>query len=98
MAKRNNDSLAIKDLLKQVIKENNLAKGIQKIEVEKAWEAVMGNGVVHYTNTVKFNNGVLIVQLNSSALREELSYGLDKIIKMLNEELNEELIKKLRLI
>jgi len=98
MAKRNSDSLAIKDLLKQVIKENNLTKGIQRIEVEEAWANVMGNGVVHYTNAIKFNKGLLIVELTSSALREELSYGIDKIIKMLNEELKESLIKKLRLI
>ncbi|MDX1784359.1 MAG: DciA family protein, partial [Aequorivita vladivostokensis] len=36
----------------------------------------------------------LYVQLSSSVLREELSYGKEKIVKLLNEELGKELIKK----
>jgi hypothetical protein len=35
------------------------------------------------------------VQLSSSVLREELSYGKEKIINMLNEELGKTIIKKL---
>jgi hypothetical protein len=35
------------------------------------------------------------VQLSSSVLREELSYGKEKIIKMLNEELGKDIVKKL---
>jgi hypothetical protein len=38
------------------------------------------------------------VNLKSSVLREELSYGKEKIITMINEELGEELVKKLMLV
>jgi len=58
----------------------------------------MGAGVANYTDEVKIQNGTLIVRLSSSALREELSYGKDKIIKMINEELGEQLVKKLMLV
>jgi len=33
--------------------------------------------------------------LSSSVLREELSYGKEKIIRNLNEEMNQELVRKL---
>jgi hypothetical protein len=36
----------------------------------------------------------LYVALSSSVLREELAYGKDKIIAMINEELGKEVIKK----
>jgi len=37
---------------------------------------------------------ILYVQLSSSVLREELSYGREKIIRLLNEELGKNLIDK----
>ena len=98
MAKRENDSFSIEDLMKHFIKENNLSKGMQKIKVEETWTKMMGQGVASHTTSVRLQNKTLIIQLNSSVLREELSYGKEKIIKMINEELGEEVIGKLMLI
>ncbi|MFC4269450.1 DUF721 domain-containing protein [Polaribacter marinivivus] len=98
MAKRENESYSIQDLMKSFIKENNLSKGMQKLKVEEAWNALMGKGVVNYTTSVRLQNKTLVVQLSSSVLREELSYGKEKIIKMLNEELGEQVISKLMLV
>lgn len=98
MSKRENESNVIKDLMQSFIKENNLSKGFQKIEIAEAWAKLMGAGVVTYTTSVGLQNKTLIVRLSSSALREELSYGKDKIIQMLNEEMGAELIKKILLV
>jgi len=98
MAKRENEANSIQDLMQSFIKENNLTKGMQKMKVEESWSKLMGQGVANYTNSVKLQNKTLIVQLSSSVLREELSYGKEKIIKMMNEELGQELITKLMLV
>jgi hypothetical protein len=95
MAKRFNEFQSISDLMKDVIKENKLTKGINQISVEEAWAKLMGNGVVSYTSKVELTGKTLVVKLKSSVLREELSYGKEKIIKMMNEELGEELIAKI---
>ena len=98
MSKREKESFSVKDLMKSFIKENNLSKGMQKLKAEEAWVKLMGQGVASYTDSVQLQNKTLVVRLNSSALREELSYGKEKIIKMLNEELGEEVISKLMLV
>lgn len=98
MAKRENESFSIEDLMKTFIKENNLSKGMQKIKVEETWYKMLGSGVQSHTTSVKLQNKTLVVQLNSSVLREELSYGKEKIVKMINEELGEEVITKLLLV
>ena len=98
MAKRESDSLSMKDLLGSYIKEGNLHKGFQKIHIDEAWGKMMGPGVESYTREVKLQNGTLIVSLTSSALRDQLSYGKDKIITMINEEMGETLVKKLMLV
>ncbi len=95
MAKRQNDFFSIEDLMKDVIKENKLSKGMLRLNVKDAWAKIMGAGVVTYTEDVSLNGKTLVVQLKSSVLREELSYGKKKIIKMMNEELGEPLISKI---
>jgi len=97
MAKRQNEFHSIQDLMKDVIKENKLTKGMHQLSVTEAWAKLMGQGVVSYTNKIELQRTTLIVGLKSSVLREELSYGKEKIIKMMNEELGETLISKLLL-
>ncbi|AQS93328.1 MULTISPECIES: DUF721 domain-containing protein [Polaribacter] len=98
MSKRENDSFSIEDLMQLFIKENNLTKGMQKIKIEESWTKMMGPGVANHTTSVKLQNKTLVVQLTSSVLREELSYGKDKIAKMLNEEIGEDVISKVMLV
>ncbi|MFD2541177.1 DUF721 domain-containing protein [Lacinutrix gracilariae] len=95
MAKRNNENLSISDALKEFVETNKLERGLDKVNVEDAWAKLMGNGVNNYTTAVQLDRETLYIQLSSSVLREELSYGKEKIIKMLNESLGKEVIKKL---
>ncbi|WP_406684759.1 DUF721 domain-containing protein [Seonamhaeicola sp. MEBiC1930] len=95
MPKRNNEHISIKDALKEFVETNNLEKGLDKINVADAWANLMGNGVNNYTTSVNLQRDTLYVQLSSSVLREELSYGKQKIIKLLNEDLGKEIVKKL---
>ena len=92
---RHNEHNKLSDLLKDFVKDNHLEKGLDKVNVRDAWEQLMGSGVNNYTTEVQLKGNTLHVQLTSSVLREELSYGKDKIISMLNEALGKELIKKI---
>ena len=98
MAKREKETFSVKDLMNSFIKENNLSKGMQKLKIEEIWEKLMGQGVVSYTDKIQLQNKTLVVSLSSSVLREELSYGKEKIVKMMNEELGEQLITKVMLV
>ncbi|WP_452231850.1 DUF721 domain-containing protein [Lacinutrix sp. MEBiC02595] len=95
MAKRNNENLSISDALKEFVETNKLERGLDKVNVADAWANLMGNGVNNYTTAVQLERETLYIQLSSSVLREELSYGKEKIIRMLNESLGKEIIKKL---
>ena len=93
--KRNNEHLKLSDVLKEFVSENRLQDGLDKVDVKEAWASLMGNGVNNYTTNVQLKRDILYVDLSSSVLREELSYGKEKIITMLNESLGKEIIKKL---
>lgn len=93
MAKRFNEELPISDVLKQFMQANRLQPGMDKIDVKEAWANLMGNGVNNYTRDIMLKGTTLYVELTSSVLREELSHGKAKIVKMINEELKREVVK-----
>lgn len=95
MAKRLSNESPISDVLKAFIENNKLQSGMDKVDVEKAWKDLMGNGVNTYTKEVILKGTTLYVTLTSAVLREELSYGKQKIISMLNEELRKDVVKEL---
>lgn len=95
MARRTNENMSISEALQEFVQDNKLQKGLDKVHVREVWNSQMGPAIEKYTTAIKLERNTLYVQLSSSVLREELSYGKEKIIKMLNTELGRELIKKL---
>ena len=93
MTKRLNNQSTVGDVLKQIIEDNKLQSGMDQIDVREAWCNLMGNGVKTYTKNVVLKGTTLYVELTSSVLREELSHGKSKIIKMINEELRRDVVK-----
>ncbi len=89
------NNLKIDSLIKFFIKENNLENGLENVKIKDLWHEIMKNGVANYTTDVNLKNGTLYIKLKSSVLREELSYGKEKIVKLLNEKLKKDLIKKI---
>lgn len=94
MTKRLSNEAPIGDVLKQIIQGNKLQPGIDQVSVKDAWKNLMGNGVNTYTRNITLKGNTLYVELTSAVLREELSYGKEKIIKMINEEMRREVVKE----
>jgi hypothetical protein len=84
----------LSEALDRFISANKLEKGLDKVNAQKAWENLMGNGVNSYTREVRLERGILYVSLSSAVLREELSHGKSKIVSMLNEALGKDLVQK----
>lgn len=93
--KRNNENVKISDLLQDFVATNKLQTGLDKVNVRDVWNQQMGPAIEKYTTSIQLDGGTLYVQLSSSVLREELSYGKEKIMRMLNESLGKNLITKL---
>ena len=85
----------IKNLLDIFLKKNNLEKGLLDLEVKRAWHELMENGVSNYTTDVSLKNKTLYIKLNSPALKEELSYGKEKLIKLINERFKKKIVQKI---
>ncbi|WP_025666284.1 DUF721 domain-containing protein [Aquimarina megaterium] len=95
MAKRHQEHQSMEEVLKNFVSDNNLQKGLDKVAVRDVWEKIMGPAITKYTRNIKLERETVYVELTSSVLREELSYGRQKIIDNLNDELGKVLVKKL---
>ncbi|MFL2636959.1 MAG: DUF721 domain-containing protein [Flavobacteriaceae bacterium] len=94
--KRNFESKSLKNVIGNIIDSSNkLNSGLNNIKVQNLWREVMGNNVNSYTNEIVLKKNTLYVNLNSSVLRQELSFGKQKIIDLLNKELGKTVIKKI---
>ena len=95
MSTRKDEPQHLGDVLRQFTQSNKLSEGLDSAKTEALWSEILGSGVQAYTASVKLVGDTLYVNLTSSVLREELSYGKDNIIAMLNESLKKDCIKKL---
>jgi len=95
MPKRNTESQPISSVLHEFLTGSKLEKGLNKVTVEATWHQVMGPPITKYTKTLRWAPPVLHVYLSSSVLREELHYGKEKIIALMNQELGETLVESI---
>ena len=85
----------IKNLLEIFLKKNKIEKGLLDLEVKRAWHELMENGVSNYTTDVSLKNKTLYIKLSSPALKEELSYGKEKLMKLINERFKKKIVQKI---
>jgi len=93
--KRNYDTKTLKVVLNKFIEKNSLNSGLDNVKVQNLWKKTMGDNVNSYTNEVILKNQTLYIRLSSSILRQELSYGKDKIIELINKEFGQSTVKKI---
>ena len=73
-----------------------LNHGLLELRIKDAWKNVMGKNVNTYTTNIKLNEEIIFVKLSSAALKNELVYRSDTIIKLLNKELGQKKIKEIK--
>ena len=92
------DAQKIKTIIEEFISKNTLSDGIDTARIQENWSSIMGENISAYTKEVSLQQDVLIVKLSSSVLRQELSYGKEKIVKMINKSLGEDKIQDIRFV
>ena len=86
--------LSIGDAIKQFLKQSKLKSGIQALQIEEAWEKIMGKTIARYTDKIEIINQTLFISSSVAPLKNELVYQKEKIIERVNEALGEKVIKE----
>ncbi len=83
--------------IERLLKAYGLEEGYYAAAVVTHWEKLMGPAIARRTQSIKIQKGVLIVKIESAALRQELSYAKEKIATQINKELGIRIIKSVEL-
>jgi predicted nucleic acid-binding Zn ribbon protein len=80
------------DLVNKLMKAYRLDGRMKEMDVIAAWPEMMGIAVANRTKSISVRNKTLYITMDSSVMRDELSYGKSIIIERVNQEAGCELI------
>ena len=89
------ESHSLRSIIQKISYNKLLSGGLGKVFLNKVWSNVIGENVSQYTENIYIKDNILFLKINSSVLKQELSYGIDKIIENFNKEVGSNEIKKI---
>lgn len=88
----------LNDALVQYLRESGLEQSVLEVQVEEVWLKVMGDVVNRLTRSVEVKEGVLIVRVNSAALKTQLFENRFELVRKLNEAVGATVIRDCRIL
>ena len=82
-------------MLNDFMNQEKISDGIFNVKINEAWEKSVGKNVYKYTKSVNLKDNILYIEVDNPILKQEILYSKQKIIDMLNEEINEKIIDKI---
>ena len=98
MSSRGDNNRPLKEWLKIFAQSPQIRSRLYQTRVEKMWREVMGPVIHEYTRMIKLDGQVLMIYVNSSPLKAELSTMKETILKSVNERLGEDFVKEVRIL
>lgn len=85
----------IDSLIKEITKKPKISEGLRKIDIQEVVKKVLGKNLLNYIKDIHVMDEKLIIKLDSSSLRSELSYSKEKLLKNINDNFQESEIKEI---
>lgn len=92
------NSRSITDALVDFLRESGLEQSVLDVQIEQAWPRVMGETINKLTRSVEVKDGMLIVRVNSAALKAQLFENRFELVRKLNEAVGANAIKDCRIL
>ena len=93
--KRNYKLKPIKNIIENFVEQKSISDGIFNVKVQKAWENAVEKKILDYTKEIYVKGEVLYIKVSNPILKQEILYSRQKVINLINEELEKDLIKKI---
>ena len=95
--KRASNKESLKEVIERYLESKKMRDRLTSMDIEKQWPAIVGPPIAKHTTSLQLKKKVLIIRLDSSVIKEELSYGSDKLVKAVNNHFQREVIQEVLL-
>lgn len=85
---------SISDAIQQFLNQSRIKGDIQAMQIEDAWEQIMGKTIARYTDKLQIIGDKLIITTSVAPLKQELIYQKEKIKQRVNEALANKVIRE----
>lgn len=92
------NTLSITDALVEYLRESGLEQSVLDVQIEEIWPQVMGGTISKLTRSIEVKDGMLIVHVNSAALKAQLFENRFELVRKLNEAVGAPAIKDCRIL
>ena len=83
---------SIGEALQQFLSQSRIKGSIQALQVEEAWEQIMGKTIARYTESIRIIDKTLFITTSVAPLKQELIFQREKIKLRVNEALGSNVI------
>jgi predicted nucleic acid-binding Zn ribbon protein len=94
-SERRNSTISVKEALREMLNSYKLEGKFSQKHLIGSWEQLMGKPVAKRTTKVFFKGNVLMAEINSSPLKQEMNSNKAKILHMLQKEYGKEVIEEI---
>lgn len=94
----NGKTLSFGEALVGFLREEGLEQYVFEAQVEEIWPKVMGETISKLTRSVELKDGVLILHINSAALKAQLFENRFDLVRKMNEALGANAIRDCRIL
>ncbi|MBR9978246.1 MAG: DUF721 domain-containing protein [Bacteroidetes bacterium] len=84
-------------VLRRVLREEGLERGIREQHVLQKWEEIVGPAIAANAEPLRLRNGVLWLHVVDAAWRQELSLMRQELVTTINTTLGENIVTDIRL-
>ena len=88
----------ITDAIVDFLRESGLEQPVLEVQMEEVWPQVMGETVSKLTRSVEVKDGMLIVHVNSAALKAQLFENRFELVRKLNDAVGAQVIRDCRIL
>tara|TARA_Y100000768_G_C23797578_1_gene595565 strand:- start:387 stop:683 length:297 start_codon:yes stop_codon:yes gene_type:complete len=97
MAKKEENQQSLEQAIQAYLEFYKLSGKLTEVDLRNSWSAIMGPSIARHTTEIYLKKKILVVHLDSSVIRNELSYAKEKIVTKINEHFGREVIEEVLL-
>jgi predicted nucleic acid-binding Zn ribbon protein len=83
---RKSNEQSIKEVINEMLSSYHIKDKLAEVDIVQQWEKLMGKLIAKNTQKIYIKDKKLFLYIESSALKQELTYSKSKIIDIINKE------------